>query len=100
MGAQSWAAAKATRQEILLVNGGQHLGGAALQCPITDTGHPQGALLLFAGLGDVHPPDRRCRVSLAMYRFEHRLDPDVKVLLRLRYRLAIDAWGRATRNLI
>jgi hypothetical protein len=37
---------------------------------------------------------------LAVYRFEHRLDPLREVFLGLRDRLAINAWGRALGNLL
>ncbi len=45
--AQPRSSTEGTRQEILLVDGGQHLGGAALERPVSDTGHAQGALLLL-----------------------------------------------------
>jgi hypothetical protein len=40
MGAQPCSPAQGTRQEVLLVDGGQHFGRAALERPVTHAGHP------------------------------------------------------------
>jgi len=91
--AQPRPPAKRTGQEVLLVNRGQHLGYAALESPVGDTRNAQWTLLLFAGLGDIDPPDRRRSISLAVHGSEHGLDPHIEVRLRLPYRLAIHTWG-------
>ena len=89
---------KRTRQEVLFVDGCQHLGHAALKGPILNTRHAQGTFLLFAGLGDIHSPNRRCAISLPVYRFEHRLHPVPEFFLRLRHSLAITSGSRVPWN--
>src|ERR1039458_4336883 len=57
MGAPSRPTAKRARQKVLLINGGQHLCGASLECPVRYTRHAQRALLLLSGLRNIHSPN-------------------------------------------
>src|SRR5262249_48847248 len=52
MGTEPWSAAERAGQKVLLVDGGQHLGRAALESPVRHGWHPKGALLRLPGLGD------------------------------------------------
>ncbi len=99
MSAELWPAAKRAGQEVLLVNGGQHLSRAALERPVSDSGNAQRALLRLAGLGDINPPNVRRAISLAVDGLEHRLYPSIKALLRRLNRLTIHPSGGALRNL-
>src|SRR6202163_2130012 len=98
MGAPSWPSAKRARQKVLLVNGRQHLSGAALERPVRDSRDAQGAFLLLAGFRDIDTPDVRRSISLAVDRLKHRIDPFSEAFLRLCHRLAIHPGGRAARN--
>src|SRR5262249_45393409 len=53
MGTELWPAAERAGQEVLLVNSGQHLSRGALERPVGDSWHPEGALLRLTGLGDI-----------------------------------------------
>ena len=99
MGAQLWPAAERAGQEVLLVDGGQHLSRAALERPVGDSWNPERALLRLAGLGDIDPPNVRRSISLAVDGLEHWLYPSLEALLRRLHRLTIHPGGRALRNL-
>src|ERR1700675_545480 len=53
MGAKLRPAAERAGQEVLLVDGGQHLSRGALERPVGDSWNPEGALLRLARLGDI-----------------------------------------------
>src|SRR6516164_9831131 len=91
--------AKWARQKIRLVDGRQHLGGAALERPVVDAGDAQRALFPLARLRDIHAPDVRCPISLAVNGSEHRLHPFPEGLLCISHGLAVHPWSRALRNL-
>src|SRR6266850_1802280 len=57
------------------------------------------ALFPLARLRDIHAPDVRCPISLAVNGSEHRLYPFPEGLLCLRHGLAVHPWSRALRNL-
>ena len=80
-------------------DGRQHLGGAALERPVVDAGDAQRALFPLARLRDIHAPDVRCPISLAVNGSEHRLHPFPEGLLCLSHGLAVHPWSRALRNL-
>src|SRR6202035_4714460 len=82
MGAKLRPAAERAGQEVLLVDGGQHLSRGALERPVGDSWNPEGALLRLARLGDIDPPDVRRAISLAVDGLEHRLYPVLEALLR------------------
>ena len=50
MGAQPCPSAERAWQEVLLVDGGENLGRAALERPVRNSRNAERALLLFAGL--------------------------------------------------
>src|ERR1700692_4130069 len=99
MSAELWPATERTGQEVLLVDGGQHLSRAALERPVSDGWNAQWALLRLAGLGDIDPPNVRRAISLAVDGLEHRLYPSVKALPRRFHRLSIHPGGGALWNL-
>src|ERR1035437_7478396 len=86
-------------KEVLLVNGGQHLGRSALERPVGDGWNAERALLRLARLGDIDPPNARRAISLAMDGLEHRLYPALEALLRRLHRLTIHPGGGSLRNL-
>src|SRR5215831_17866189 len=100
MGTEPWSAAERTGQKVLLVDGGQHLGRAALESPVRYGWHPKGALLRLSGLGDINAADVRCLISLPVNGFEHGPDPFLEVLLRPLHRLAIHPSSGMLRNLL
>jgi hypothetical protein len=73
---------------------------SSLDRPVTDTRDAQGALFLFTGLWDVHAPNCRCGISLAVYGLKHGFNPHLEALLRLRHSLAVHSWRRALWNLL
>jgi hypothetical protein len=81
------------RQNILLVDGGEHLGRTALERPIGHTRHPQGALCQRPGLRAIDPPSRRCVIPLTVHRLPRGLKPCLELLRGLRHRLAIHPGG-------
>jgi hypothetical protein len=81
MGAQLWPAAKRTGQEVLFINGGQHLSRAALKGPVGDSRNAKWALFRLARLGDIDPPNVRRSISLAVDGLEHWLYPFLKAFL-------------------
>src|SRR5450432_4416838 len=99
VGAALWPAAERAGQEVLFVDGGQHLSRAALERPVRDSGDAQRALLRLAGLGDIDPPNVRRSISLAVDGLEHWLYPSLKAFLGRLHRLSIHPGGRALRNL-
>src|SRR5215469_16612011 len=99
MGTELWPAAERAGQEVLLVNSGQHLSRGALERPVGDSWHPEGALLRLTGLGDIDPPNVRRAISLAVDGLEHRLYPTLEALLRRLHRLTIHPGGGSFRNL-
>src|SRR5215831_14795846 len=64
MGTEPWSAAERAGQKVLLVDGGQHLGRAALESPVRHGWHPKGALLRLSGLGDINAANVGCLISL------------------------------------
>src|SRR5258707_769794 len=99
MGAELGSAAERAGQEVLLVDGGQHLSRGALERPVGDSWNPEGALLRLARLGDIDPPNVRRAISLAVDGLEHRLYPALEPLLRRLHRLTIHPGGGSLRNL-
>src|ERR1700722_19786537 len=99
MGAELGSAAERAGQEVLLVDGGQHLSRCALERPVGDSWNPEGALLRLARLGDIDPPNVRRTISLAVDGLEHRLYPPLEALLRRLHRLTIHPGGGSLRNL-
>src|SRR5258705_11976770 len=89
VGGELWLAAERAGQEVLFVDGGQHLSRAALERPVRDSRDAQRALLRLAGFGDIDPPNVRRSIPLAVNGLEHRLYPFFKALLRCLHRLAI-----------
>ena len=94
MGTLTRPPAERAGQEVLLVDGGQHVGDAALQRPVGHTWHANRTLLALPWFGDVHPPYGRCRISPAVHGPEHRLDPRLELLLRFLHCLPIHARRR------
>src|SRR5215831_21176317 len=88
------------RQKIRLVDGRQYLGSAALERPVVDAGDAQWALFPLASLRDIHAPDVRCPISLAVNGSEHRLHPFPEAFLRVSRGLAVHPWSRVLWNLI
>src|SRR5260370_16369829 len=86
-------------EEVRLVDGRQLLGGGAPERPGVDARDAQRALFPFARLRDIHAPDVRCPISLAVNGSEHRLHPLREGLLCVSHGLAVHPWGRALRNL-
>src|SRR6516162_11639048 len=70
-----------------------------LSTQIGRTGDAQRALFPLARLRDIHAPDVRCPISLAVNGSEHRLHPFPEGLLCLSHGLAVHPWSRALRNL-
>src|SRR5216684_1340656 len=99
MGTPPRSSPKRARQKILLVDGGEYLRGASLKRPVCDTRDAQRAFLVLAGLGDIHSPDVRRVIPLAVNRLKHRLNPDPEALLRLGHRLPIHSRSGIRRNL-
>ena len=99
MGAQPWPSAERAWQEVLLVDGGENLGRAALERPVRDSRNAERALLLLAGLRDIDASNIRRSISLAVDGLKHWLNPLPKALLRLLHRLTINPSGRAIWNL-
>src|SRR5580692_10438177 len=99
MGAKLRPAAERAGQEVLLVDGGQHLSRGALERPVGDSWNPEGALLRLARLGDIDPPNVRRTISLAVDGLEHRLYPPLEALLRRLHRLTIHPGCGSLRNL-
>src|SRR6266567_7788429 len=99
VGAELWSAAERAGQEVLFVDGGQHLSRAALERPVTDSRDAQRALLRLAGLGDIDPPNVWRSIPLAVNGLEHRLYPSVKAFLGRLHRLSIHPGGGALGNL-
>ena len=66
MGAKLGSAAERAGQEVLLVDGGQHLSRGVLERPVGDSWNPEGALLRLARLGDIDPPNVRRTIFLAV----------------------------------
>ncbi|MDA3920854.1 MAG: hypothetical protein PF501_09285 [Salinisphaera sp.] len=100
MRAATGSTAKRTGQEVLFVDGRQHVRNAALKRPVTYTGHAQRAFVLLAGLGDIHPPDRRCLIPAPMNRSQHGLNPLFELRFGLVHRDPITTGGRAVGNLV
>jgi len=99
MGTPPRSTAKRACQKVLLVNGGQHLRGASLKRPVRYTRHAQRALLVLPGFRDIHSPDVRRLISLAVHRLKHSFNPYLKALLRLRHRLPVYPRGGVDRDL-
>src|SRR5450755_4256385 len=99
MGTELWPAAKRAGQEVLFVDGGQHLSRAALERPVSDSRHAKRAFLRLAGLGHIDPPNVRRSISLAVDGLEHWLYPSLKAFLGRLHRLSIHPGGGALRNL-
>src|SRR2546425_7823412 len=89
MGSTLRPSSKRARQKVLLVNSGEYLRGASLERPVRYTRHAQRALLLLPGFRDIHSPDVRRLISLAVHRLKHGFNPYLKALLRFRYRLPV-----------
>src|SRR4029077_10613856 len=85
--------------QVLLINGRQHFGRAALERPVGDSWHAKWPLFRLAGFGDGDPPDIRLSISLAVNGLEHRLYPSIEALLRRLHRLTIRPSSRPLRNL-
>src|SRR4029077_18885994 len=99
MSAELWPATEGAGQKVLLINGRQHFGRAALERPVGDSRHAKWPLFRLAGFGDIDPPDIRRSISLAVNGLEHRLYPSIEALLRRLHRLSIHPSGRPLRNL-
>src|SRR5580700_1250494 len=99
MGTELWPAAERAGQEVLFVNSGQHLSRGALERPVGDSWHPEGALLRLTRLWDIDPPNVGRAISLAVDGLEHRLYPTLEALLRRLHRLTIHPGGGSLRNL-
>ena len=99
MGTPPRPTAKRAWQKVLLINGRQYLRGASLEGPVSYTRHAQRAFLLLTGFRDIHSPNVRRSISLAVYRLKHGFNPYLEALLRLRHRLPIHPRGRVGRNL-
>src|SRR6267378_6390852 len=74
-------------------------GRCCAGAPVVDAGDAQRALFPLARLRDIHAPDVRCPISLAVNGSEHRLYPFPEGLLCLSHGLAVHPWSRALRNL-
>src|SRR5215471_18701785 len=98
MGTEPWSAAERTGQKVLLIDGGQHLGRAALESPVRYGWHPKGALLRLSGFGDIYAANVRYLISLSVDGLEHGPDPFPEGLLRPLHRLAINPNSGALRN--
>src|ERR1019366_7202282 len=57
MGAQPCPSAERAWQEVLLVDGGENLGRAALERPVRNSRNAERALFLLAGLRDIDASD-------------------------------------------
>src|SRR5467141_4233145 len=67
---------KGAGQKVLLVDGREYLGDAFLQGPVRYTRYAQWALFLLTGLRDIHSPNVRRWISLAVNRLKHIFNPD------------------------
>jgi hypothetical protein len=92
-------ASKRAGKEILLVNGGKHLGGAALERAVGNTGNAQRALFPLARLRDIDSPDVRGLIPFSMHGLKHWFYPYIKRLLCFRYRLSINTRCRLSGNM-
>ena len=99
MGAEPWPAAKRAWKEVLLINGGEHLGRAALERPVRDSWNAERAFFLLSGLWNIDASNVRRSVSLTVNGLKHCPNPLLKAFLRRLHCLAIDPGGRALRNL-
>jgi len=99
MGTPPRPTTKRARQKVLLINGGEYLRGASLERPVGYTRHAQRAFLLHPGFRDIHPPDVRRWISLAVYRLKHGFNPYLEALFRLRRSLPVHPRSRVGRNL-
>jgi hypothetical protein len=66
VGAEPWPAAKRAWKEVLLINGGEHLGRAALERPVGDSWNAERAFFLLSGLWNIDAPNVRRSVSLTV----------------------------------
>ena len=73
--------------------------GASLERPVGYTRHAQRAFLLLPGFRDIHAPDSRRVVSLAVDGLKHGFNPYLEALLRLRHGLSIYPRGGVGRDL-
>src|SRR5712691_8316698 len=94
MGTPPRPSTKRARQKVLLINGGEYLRGASLERPVGYTRHTQRAFLLLSGFRNIHAPDGRRLVSLAVDGLQHGFNPYLEALLRLRHGLSIHPRGR------
>src|SRR5260370_352194 len=65
----------------------------------TAVGDASRARFPLARLWDIHAPDVRCPISLAVNGSEHRLHPFPEGLFCISHGLAVHPWSRALRNL-
>src|ERR1700728_367598 len=99
MGAKLRPAAERAGQEVLLVDGGQHLSRGALERPVGDSWNPERALLRLARLWDIDPPNVRRTISVTVDGLQPRLYPPLEALLRRLHRLTIRPGCGSLRNL-
>ena len=83
----------------MLVDGGEYLGGTSLECPVRCTRNTQWAFFLLSGFWNIHSPNVRRLLSLALDGLKHRVNPIPKVLLRLRHPLSVHPRSRVFWNL-
>jgi hypothetical protein len=78
-----------TGPKVRLVDGGQHLGHAALEDPVAHTWHSQRAWLALARFGNGGAAHRRRSVTLRVHRPQRGFTPGPDILLRFVHGLSI-----------
>src|ERR1700746_356718 len=81
MGTPPRPSAKRAGQKVLLINGRKYLRGASLERPVRNTRNAQRAFLLLPGFRDIHSPNIRRCIPLAVHRLKHGFNPYLEVLL-------------------